>query len=259
MIKHQFITLFFATLLSCSSEENIIKIMPVGDSITAGEHYGFPAVNERTGYRKALYEMLIDSGYKVDFVGSQNHGIRSETDSNWFDWNNEAYPGWKIPEIANRLKIALHEHKPGILLIHVGTNGEDWENKPSQVMGMLNMINDFSIENNHSITVFLCLIVNRFVDEDPEPTSKFNAEVAEKVKKRNNDKIKIILVDMENGAGIEYSDRLPNLNANPPFEGGDMLGRNYSGVAYDKYHPNDKGNVKMATKFYYELVKVLNQ
>ena len=33
----------------------------------------------------------------------------------------------------------------------------------------------------------------------------------------------------------------------------------YSGVAYDEYHPNDKGNTKMALKFYEELVKELKE
>ena len=77
------------------------------------------------------------------------------------------------------------------------------------------------------------------------------------VKTRTGDKVRIILVDMENGAGLDYSDNLPNPNANPPYEGGDMLGKRYPGVAHDRYHPNDKGNTKMAVKFYEELVKVL--
>jgi lysophospholipase L1-like esterase len=64
---------------------------------------------------------------------------------------------------------------------------------------------------------------------------------------------------MENGAGIDYSDKLPDPSANPPYDGGDMLGKRYPGVALDKYHPNDKGNMKMALKFYEELVKVLPQ
>ena len=74
---------------------------------------------------------------------------------------------------------------------------------------------------------------------------------------RTGDKIKIIMVDMENGAGLDYTDSLPDPDANPPFEGGDMLGRRYPEVSYDKYHPNDKGNNKMALKFYEELVKEL--
>jgi lysophospholipase L1-like esterase len=234
-----------------------VKIMPVGNSITAGEHYSFPSIPERTGYRKDLYEMLVNSGYNVDFVGSQNHGERAKTDSNWYDWNNEAYPGKTIPIITEKLKNALGTYNPDILLVHVGTNGRDWDQKPGQVMDMLDLINTYSVDNNHPITVFLCKIINRFIELDQGPTSQFNSDLSDTVATRTGDKIKIIMVDMENGAGIDYTDRLPDTTANPPYEGGDMLGHRYPGTATDKYHPNDKGNTKMALKFYEELVKEL--
>jgi lysophospholipase L1-like esterase len=244
-------------IVASTKAGDTIKIMPVGNSITAGEHYGFPELEERTGFRKPLYEMLTKAGYLVDFVGSQKHGIRPEDHEEWYDWNNEAYPGWKIPDIAKKVDTALQVYSPDILLIHVGTNGKDWEEKPEQVQKMLDGINEYSIRNDHHITVFLCLIINRFIEEDQAPTSKFNDDVKNIVKSRAADKIEIILVDMENGAGLDYSDKLPNPNANPPYEGGDMLGKRYAGVDYDKYHPNDKGNTKMAAKFYKELLKVL--
>ena len=246
----------FLLVISFSYAGDTIKIMPVGNSITAGEHYGFPSLEERTGYRKALYEMLVNSGYNVDFVGSQKHGIRPKDDKDWFDWNCEAYPGWKIPDIANKLDTALVVYKPDILLVHVGTNGSDWSSKPGQVKTMLDMVDKFSVENNHPITVILCLIINRFKGEDTA-TTQFNKDVAKMVEARTGDKIKIILVDMENGAGLDYSDNPPDPNADPTYEGGDMWGEKYPGVSYDKYHPNDKGNTKMAKKFYKELIKVL--
>jgi len=251
--------LFFLFIVTYSLAGDTIKIMPVGNSITAGEHYGFPALEERTGYRKPLYEMLVKSGYQVDFVGSQSHGIRPKSWDDWYDWNCEAYTGWKIPDIAARLKIALETCQPDILLVHVGTNGKDWNNKPGQVSEMLDMIDQFSVDRDHPVTVFLCLIIKRFQDEDSAPATRFNEEVANRVKARTGDKIRIILVDMENGAGLDYSDNLPDPNANPPYEGGDMIGTRHPGVPYDKYHPNDKGNTKMALKFYEELVKILNE
>lgn len=251
-------TYLFILFASCSQTDDPVKIMPVGNSITAGEHYRFPALEERTGYRKDLYEMLINAGYNVDFVGSQSHGIRSEGSPEWFDWNNEAYPGWKIPDIARLLKISLTIYKPDILLVHVGTNGQDWSDKPDQVMDMLDMINDYSVTNSHSITVFLSSIINRFKGGD-SLTTKFNKDVEVMVNHRTGDRIKIILVDMEHGAGLDYSDIPPDPNANPPCKGGDMLGETYPGVAHDKYHPNDNGNTKMAKKFYEELVKKLSR
>ncbi len=234
-----------------------VKIMPVGNSITAGEHYSYPPIAERTGYRKVLFEMLIDSGYNVDFVGSQKHGELPADDTNWYDWNNEAYPGWRITPIAGALNDALPVYEPDILLVHVGTNGSapvDWPPKPGQVMTMLDSINQYSVNNSHPITVFLCQIINRFMSEDPAPTSLFNQDMADTVATRTGDSINIILVDMENGAGLDYSDSLPD----PPYEGGDMWGTRYPGTTLDKFHPNDKGNAKMAVKFYEELVKELD-
>ena len=236
-----------------------VKIMPVGNSITAGEHFHFPANEERTGYRKDLYEMLVNSGYNVDFVGSQNHGERPITDSNWYDWNNEAYPGAPIYSITEKLNNTLGIYKPDILLVHAGTNGKDWDLKPGQVMEMLDLINKYSVDYDHSITVFLCKIIRFYITYDTGPISKFNNDVADSVAARVGDKIKIIMVDMENGAGLDYTDRLPDTTANPPYEGGDMWGYTYPElVGLDKYHPNDKGNTKMALKFYKELVKELD-
>ena len=56
-------TFVLLIIVSCSPAGDPIKIMPVGDYITAGEHYGYPTLEERTGYRKELYEMLTNSGY----------------------------------------------------------------------------------------------------------------------------------------------------------------------------------------------------
>ena len=258
MKKFLLSTFFLIMIFSSSPAGDPIKIMPVGNSITAGEHYGYPALNERTGYRKDLYEMLINSGYNVDFVGSQKHGERPEDHPDWYDWNCEAYPGWQIPDIADKVETALESYKPDILLVHVGTNGPYWPQKPGQVMNMLDMINNFSVENNHPMTVFLCKIINRFKGGHA-PTTQFNNDVADSVAARTGDKIKIIIVDLENGAGLDYSDAPADPNALPPYEGGDMWGTTYPGVSYDLFHPNDKGNTKMTVKFYEELVKELGE
>jgi hypothetical protein len=141
--------LFFFFVVKFSLAGDTIKIMPVGNSITTGELCGFQALEERTGYRKPLFEMLVKGGYHVDFAGSQNHRIRPKSYNDWYDWNCEAYPSWKIPDIAGKLGIALKTYQPDILLVHVGTNGKDWENKPGQVSDMLDMINQYSVDNNH--------------------------------------------------------------------------------------------------------------
>ncbi|MBN2509566.1 MAG: hypothetical protein JXB03_04790 [Spirochaetales bacterium] len=237
-------------------KNKLIKIMPVGDSITAGEHYGEPALEKRTGYRKLLYEKLIKAGYNVEFTGSQIHGRLPENDANWFGYSCEAYPGWDIPAITKRVKSSLAYYRPDILLIHAGTNGSDWNRKPEQMKKMLDMINDFSVKENHPITVFVCLIINQFRGKHT-PTSRFNNKIADMLNTRTGDTIRLIPVNMENEAGIDYSDNTPNPESVPPYEGGDMWGEKYPGIQYDAFHPNEKGNAKIALKFYKELIAVL--
>jgi lysophospholipase L1-like esterase len=256
LIKISIISTLFIFIISPLYSGDTIKIMPIGNSITAGEHYNYPAINERTGYRKDLYQMLINSGYYVDFVGSQKHGMRPEIDKDYYDWNCEAYPGWTIPRISEMVENELPNYQPDILLVHVGTNGDDWNKKPAQVMDMLDMMNKYSTEYYQPMTVFLCKIINRFKGGHA-PTTQFNNEVTDLVAARKGDKLRIIIIDMENGAGLDYTDNSPDPTSNPPYEGGDMWGEKYTGVSYDLFHPNNKGNTKMAAKLHEALVKEL--
>jgi hypothetical protein len=64
---------------------------------------------------------------------------------------------------------------------------------------------------------------------------------------------------MESRARLDYTDVPPDSTATPLCEDGDMLGETYPGVPYDKYHPNDKGNTKMAVKFYQKIIEELGE
>jgi lysophospholipase L1-like esterase len=239
-----------------------VKIMPVGDSITAGEHYKKPANEDRTGYRKHLYKYLTEEFYNIDFVGSEEHG---KGHYSGYDYHSEAHPGTKIPFIAGELEKALKrkEDRADILLVHVGTNGDDWGQKPDQVVAMLDMIN--KAPGKKPTWVLLCEIINRFdFGGKHGPTTTFNDLVREHAKNRSDDQYNIVVVDMENGAGFNYKDEpvpLPDSENQdkviPPDDGycsdfrtcGDMWGTKYKGVSKDKFHPNDLGNRKMAWKF----------
>lgn len=242
-----FLSIFL--FIVCSSQFNkVVKIMPVGNSITAGEHYNYPSIEDRTGYRKPLYEMLKSEGYSFDFVGSTTHGKRENTE-NWYDWNSESYPGWTINSIADTVLKTLSIYKPDILLMHVGTNGNNWNEKPEHLKKFLNGINNFAFHEDYQITILLALILD-FFENNPE-VAKYNKRVKKMVSEIEYDNIKIILVDMEKGAGIDYSDNTPDPSTGYP--GGDMCGQKYPGVDYDFAHPNDKGNFKMAQKWFNEL------
>lgn len=219
-----------------------IRIMPLGDSITAGEHYGYPANDERTGYRKRLYELMMANAYDVNFVGSQYSG---HDVAPVFDCDHEGHPAWTAGQIAQNIYTWLTQNPADIILAHVGTNGLSAGNV-TDVERMLDAIDRYERDNNVEITVFLARIIHRYNMESQAITTAFNDKVETMVHSRVlNQADRIIMVDMEDGADIDYM-----------TNGADMWGTTYPGVAYDRYHPTDQGNAKMA-KLWFEHLEML--
>ena len=230
---------------SIPAQEQPIRIMPLGDSITAGEHYGYPTYGERTGYRKPLYDLLVADGYDVDFVGSLNWGYDITPA---FDCDHEGHPGWTAKQIAVNVYGWLQLNPADIILAHVGTNGLKVGNV-QDVEQMLDEIDRYEMDNNVEITVFLARIIHRYEMGAHETTTAFNDAVEAMAFARVQDQgDKIIMVDMENGAGIDYM-----------TDGLDMIGTTYPGVSYDVAHPSDQGNIKMAELWFEHLENFLPQ
>lgn len=226
-------------LVSTTTIARTVRIMPLGDSITAGEHYGRPAFGERTGYRKPLYELLRANTYDVNFVGSLNWGF-NVTPS--FDCDHEGHPGWTASQIASNVYRWLEQNPPDIILAHVGTNGLS-VNNDKDVERMLDEIDRYETDHDVEITVFLARIIHRYKVDSSATTTAFNDNVEAMALSRIwNQGDKIVIVDMENGAGIDY-------RAN----GVDMWGTTYPGVGYDLYHPSGHGNMKMAKLWFERL------
>lgn len=91
------------------------KIMPLGDSITAGQHSIDPTPGS---YRIQLAADLSANGLSVDFVGSQSNGPNSLGDK-----NHEGHGGWTIDQITNLVNTGLlNTYKPDLVLLMIGTN-----------------------------------------------------------------------------------------------------------------------------------------
>jgi len=68
----------------CSLGSDVVKIMPIGDSITEAE-------SGHNSYRRALWNNLKEAGCNVDFVGSKS-GVRGGLPLNEdFDIDHEGY------------------------------------------------------------------------------------------------------------------------------------------------------------------------
>ncbi len=113
-----------------SAEDDAVKIMCIGDSITDGY------TSEYVGsYRKFIYHNLTEMGYNIDMVGSKDSGwtpaYTDETGETWeFDNENTGYSGYAIKEYSGRSGIyetlistdCLAKTQPDIVTLQIGTN-----------------------------------------------------------------------------------------------------------------------------------------
>lgn len=225
---------------SAQNNNNRIRIMPLGDSITYDNNIGDTRPEGlRTGYRQPLYLSLVEAGYHVDFVGSQVAGQDAVPE---FDPDNEGHPGWTDAQIAANVYNWLQSSPAEIILLHIGTNMLD--TSPNDVENILDEIDRYESDTGKVITVFLARIINRgnHVCPNSSETTTFNVNVEVMARNRIARGDRITIVDMECGAGIDYQQ-----DTAPPYEH-DM---------YDTLHPNDAGYKKMADAWKKALDEVI--
>jgi hypothetical protein len=211
-----------------------IRIMPLGDSITQGSSSGETDTAKQISYRLQLWNSLISAGYNIDYVGSQVWG--SFYQSQGFDPDNEGHGGWRDDQIAANIynnggENWLGSHPADVILLHIGTN--NLNTSASDVANILNEVDQYEAAQGRPVWVILARIINRSCSLNNPPcaeaatTTTFNDNVQAMAQARINNGDKILLVDMETGAGIDY--RLQ--------PGGDM---------WNNLHPYSTGYNKMA-------------
>ncbi|MGA9033493.1 MAG: Ig-like domain-containing protein, partial [Sulfuricaulis sp.] len=219
-----------------------VRIMPLGDSITAGITTGsLPATGNRIGYRKDLYNGLttLSAGkYGIDLVGSQSDG------SNYtFDLNHEGHPGWcddlatactGFNGIAENVISFLNANPADVILLHIGTNYFNTSN--AGVNSILNNINTWA-QSNYPITVMVARIIPA-VDGSLN-VQTFNNNVAAIATDRPY--VKVFRVDEQGELHLT----------------GDPTG-NYADPSLmttgNNLHPNAAGYTKMANRWQADLI-----
>ncbi|MFC5188099.1 GDSL-type esterase/lipase family protein [Actinomadura harenae] len=98
-----------------------LRVMPLGDSITAG--YGS---STQAGYRLPLWNLLAGkSSYTVDYVGSwQSPGVA--------DPDNEGHGEARISDIRSSIDGWLNAANPDVVLLHIGINDLDHDRAPDK-------------------------------------------------------------------------------------------------------------------------------
>jgi lysophospholipase L1-like esterase len=223
------------TVLNKGSSAQVVRIMPLGDSITYdNRRQDMRPVDVRIAYRYELHRLLNSAGYVFGFVGSE---IAGERYLGREMGNNAGFPGITTHQLARLVRTGYSDRSstqitPGpyletypadIILLHIGTNG--LEPSSDGVRDVLDSIRASDPD--------VYIIVARIIDRYPhsEVTGTFNDNVEAMVKARNDNRI--TLIDMERGAGFDYST--------------DMA---------DDLHPNDLGYRKMAAVWYEALTNL---
>lgn len=207
--------IFFLQTISVSVSAAATRIMPLGDSITFEDYVGDVRLDGvRTSYRDDLWYSLTDAGYDVDFVGSL---IAGEDIVPQFDPNNEGHPGFRANQIRDEVFNWLQLNPTDIILLHIGTNDiSDPQTVGDIVLEVGEILNEIFAYSTE-ITVILAKIINR--KSFSQKTNDFNNLLSGMVNTHPN-KDKVIIVDMEVGAGIDYdTDMIDNLHPDPDGDG----------------------------------------
>jgi lysophospholipase L1-like esterase len=224
-----------------------VRILPLGDSITYENHQGdVRPTDVRIAYRYRLWELLTRAGRTFDFVGNRHAGMAFFTDPD--DADNAGFPGIKTDELAMLVDTGdggpnwrdqapgpyLDSHPADIVLLHIGTNGVG-DGNWTHVERILDSIDRWEEKpgNNHVTTV-----VARIIDRWPHSadTATFNNHVEAMVRRRYAAGDDVMLVDIENGAGIDYRLEMD-----------------------DRLHPRRSGYSKMAEQWFAAVEAIMDR
>jgi len=168
-----------------SSQKILLKIMPLGDSITFGSpdpSYG--------GYRHLLGTLLSNDGYSIAFVGSRQSGNDVIPGP-----GNEGHPGWTIAQIKSGMDSEgwLATYQPDIILLHIGRNDLREGNAVSAPDHLSALLDDI-LERLQRTHVIVAQIIpfRRGLDEGHQ---SYNAAIARIVASKGP---RVSMADMQN-------------------------------------------------------------
>jgi len=215
-------------------KQPLIKILPLGDSITCASKY-------KVSYRYPLWKHLVDANKKVEFVGSQfskgNGGrVSWETYKDLsFTPANECHSGWRADQILNGLENGkekglntwLSGYSPDIALIHLGTNDMYQKQTPESTRDEIEQIITQLRGNNPTVKVLLASVIPMRTDASIVRLNELLAQLALKLNRPNSP---VVSVDMYTDFSLEAD------------------------MQTDKIHPNASGEKKMAKRWFDALI-----
>ncbi|MFG2488613.1 FG-GAP-like repeat-containing protein [Streptomyces virginiae] len=197
----------------------VLKIMPLGDSITEGANS-----SDGAGYRGPLWKLMAgQSRYTPDFVGSGKQGPFADPD-------HEGHSGEKIEFALQNIDRWQAVTNPDVVLLHMGINNlrdRVTDPDPAVTANKLSQLVDRLQFNRPGVTVIVLGLLTDTIGQE-ERTAAFNAVARQQVASRQ-------------AAGQRVRFVEPPKMALPGQPNGEFV---------DGLHPNDTGHVKLAGAYY---------
>ena len=212
-----------ATPSTGSAAMPLVRIMPLGDSITQGD-------SDHNTYRRPLWKSLQTEGYNVDFVGSLRVNHRGPPPSDDFDRDHEGHWGWRVDEILGDIHRWAEEHQPDVVLVHLGSN--DVFQRDS-LESTLDELIDAVREVQPQATFLLAQIIPTDSSAANTRIRNLNARIPELAAAKSTAMSRVLVVDH--------------------FTGFDPLSQTYDGV-----HPNADGEIHLSDRWLETLLLVLS-
>lgn len=226
----------------------ILRIMPLGDSIT----HGMPPSNPLAypgAYRIPLWNRFQADSIPLDFVGSQRNGSATENSDSptGFDQDHEGYPGKKISEIATSTQVNLNPHlqelKPNVILLTLGTNDAMSTRSVDQMKSDISkLIDQITIQRPD---------VQLLVSTIPPINPSRSSTAAQKAIAFNNSLPTIISTKAAAGKKVVLVDTIKGTDGQSGTAD-DLL---VSDLVSDGLHPNEGGYNKIANTWYDAIFK----
>mgnify|MGYP001827783182 CR=1 FL=1 len=99
--------------------DRVVRILPLGDSLTVGFGTAAEGPGTEGGYRRRLARLLNEAGVFFDFVGSQTNGPAALGDK-----DHEGYNGYAVAQVAQKAIPALETYQPDLILLLAGSNDQ---------------------------------------------------------------------------------------------------------------------------------------
>jgi lysophospholipase L1-like esterase len=218
-----------------------LRIMPYGDSLTAGAYIQDGVFKTDAGYRFALWKLLTEGGDRVFMEGSLQDGP-----ADFSQRHHEGHSGWRIDQIAAQEHQWVLAAQPDVVLLLIGTNDciQNYD-MPNAVNRLSSLVEGIEADAPHA-HVFVSTPIPHSIPDVNNRIIAYNSDLTSWVAFKSKVDPKIHFVDMYTEAHIRNGIVNGVLGAGPT----DLI---------DGVHPTPDGYIAMANVWYQALVSALRR